>query len=57
MVAKPEVNATMSGGVRFSPGNPPIVPRIPEIDFINVKVEFFLLKVPKLGYSAHIHLV
>lgn len=28
-------NLTISKGVRFSPGLPPIVPRIPEIDFIS----------------------
>ena len=30
------VNFTMSNGVRLSPDLPPIVPRIPEIDFISV---------------------
>jgi hypothetical protein len=36
MIPKAAVNLTMSVGVNESPGFPPIVPRIPEIDFINV---------------------
>jgi hypothetical protein len=35
-VAKAAVNLTTSTGVRFSPTVPPIVPRIPEMDLINV---------------------
>jgi hypothetical protein len=33
-----EANLTVSRGVKLSPGLPPIVPLIPEIDFINVKI-------------------
>jgi hypothetical protein len=34
-------NFTTSTGVNASPGFPPIVPRIPEIDFIKVTVKKF----------------
>ena len=34
--AKAEVNFTTSSGLNPSPGLPPIVPLIPEIDFINI---------------------
>ena len=34
-VAYAAVNFTMSSGLSPSPGRPPMVPRIPEIDFIN----------------------
>ena len=37
-VAYADVNLTMSSGLRPSPAWPPIVPRIPEIDFINVSL-------------------
>jgi hypothetical protein len=40
MEAKAAENFTISMGVRPSPGNPPIVPRIPEMDFISVKIAF-----------------
>jgi hypothetical protein len=30
------VNLTTSSGVKLSPGRPPMVPRIPDIDLINV---------------------
>jgi hypothetical protein len=33
-VPKAAENRNTSGGVRFSPGFPPMVPLIPEIDFI-----------------------
>jgi hypothetical protein len=33
-----DVNFTISNGVKPSPAAPPIVPRMPEIDFINVKI-------------------
>jgi hypothetical protein len=39
--AKAELNFTMSIGLSPSPGLPPIVPLIPEIDFINVTVCYF----------------
>ena len=35
-VAYADVNFTISKGFRVSPGRPPIVPRIPDIDLINV---------------------
>jgi hypothetical protein len=35
-VAYAVVNLTMSKGLRVSPVRPPIVPRMPEIDFISV---------------------
>ena len=34
--AYPVANFTTSGGVRASPGTPPMVPLIPEIDLINI---------------------
>jgi hypothetical protein len=34
--AKAEVNLTMSNGLRPSPGDPPMVPLIPDIDLIKV---------------------
>src|SRR5687768_2236629 len=37
----------MSGGVRFSPVFPPMVPLIPATDLISVKACFF--RMPKLG--------
>jgi hypothetical protein len=39
---KAEVNFTMSKGVNPSPAAPPMVPRIPEIDFIKVNVLNYL---------------
>jgi hypothetical protein len=36
-VPKAEVNFTISTGVKPSPAAPPMVPLIPEIDFISVK--------------------
>jgi hypothetical protein len=33
---------TMSTGVRLSPGFPPIVPLIPEMDFINAILLFII---------------
>jgi hypothetical protein len=33
------VNLTISSGVRASPGLPPMVPRIPEIDLMRVNVQ------------------
>jgi hypothetical protein len=35
-VAKPEVNFTISGGVSPSPGFPPMVPLIPDIDLMRL---------------------
>ena len=32
----------MSSGVRLLPGSNPIVPRVPEIDLINVKLDIYL---------------
>jgi hypothetical protein len=43
-----DVNFTISGGVNPSPAAPPMVPRIPEIDFISVKT--IVLSLPKLKY-------
>jgi hypothetical protein len=37
-----EVNFTISNGVKPSPAAPPMVPRIPEIDFIKVNVLSYL---------------
>jgi hypothetical protein len=37
-VPKAEVNFTISTGVSPSPAAPPMVPRMPEIDFMSVKV-------------------
>ena len=34
---------TASTGVKFSPTLPPIVPRIPDIDFIKVMFVFFII--------------
>ena len=42
-VAKADVNDTISTGVRLSPAVPPIVPRMPDIDLINVKVKMVLV--------------
>ena len=36
--AKAAVSSTISFGVRLSPGRPPMVPRMPEIDFMSDKV-------------------
>ena len=41
-VPKALANFAASMGVRDSPGNPPMVPRMPEIDFISVKLFRFL---------------
>jgi len=38
---KAALNFTISTGVRFSPDLPPIVPLIPDIDFIKVIVRYF----------------
>jgi hypothetical protein len=40
-VTNAEVNFTISSGVRFSSLFPPIVPRIPDMDFISVKGSVF----------------
>jgi hypothetical protein len=37
--AKEAANLTTSTGVKPLPGSPPMVPLIPDIDFINVKVK------------------
>jgi hypothetical protein len=42
-VAYEAVNFTTSSGLNPSPGFPPIVPRIPEIDFIKVTFLLFML--------------
>jgi hypothetical protein len=42
-VAYEAVNLTTSSGLKPSPGFPPIVPRIPEIDFIKVTFLLFVL--------------
>ena len=41
MVPKARVNFAISIGVSASPDFPPIVPLIPDIDFINDKVKLF----------------
>ena len=41
-LAKAAVNFTISSGVRPSPAGPPIVPRIPEIDFMSDILEYYL---------------
>jgi len=41
-VPNAEVNFTISNGVKPSPAAPPMVPRIPEIDFIKVNVLNYL---------------
>jgi hypothetical protein len=42
------VNLTISRGVKVSPVRPPIVPRMPEIDFISVII---YLKIIFLSYK------
>ena len=44
---------TMSVGVNASPAFPPIVPLIPEIDLIRVKMNIF--KAAKISFPERIH--
>jgi len=48
----PAVHSTMSKGVRFSPGAPPISPLIPDIDFIKAKLFIFCLVKNRTVYPA-----
>jgi len=50
-VPKAAANLTTSRGERFSPGLPPMVPLIPEIDFINDTI--YKIQVKKLEDKLH----
>jgi hypothetical protein len=55
-VPNPAVHSTMSTGVRFVPGFPPMVPLIPEIDFISVNLSIFIVYDGRRGVNLVKHM-
>ena len=56
IVPKDAVNFTTSIGVKASPGLPPMVPLIPEIDLISVMCSYFDGKSMEKDFGNHLPL-